>query len=88
MRLRGDLTLRKIGNEYMIVEPGKDMVDLSKVYSLNKTAAFLWNELQGRDFSEDDVAEILIEEYGLTPRTAYIDGTKMLQHFKAENLIR
>ncbi|WP_156305392.1 PqqD family protein [Sphingobacterium endophyticum] len=88
MRLRGDLTLRKIGNEYMIVEPGKDMVDLSKVYSLNKTAAFLWNELQGRDFSEDDVAEILIEEYGLTPRTAYIDGTKMLQHFKAEKLIR
>lgn len=88
MRLRGDLTLRKIGNEYMIVEPGKDMVDLSKVYSLNKTAAFLWNELQGRDFSEDDVAEILIEEYGLTPRTAYMDGTKMLQHFKAENLIR
>jgi hypothetical protein len=72
----------------MIVEPGKDMVDLSKVYSLNKTAAFLWNELQGRDFSEDDVAEILIEEYGLTPRTAYMDGTKMLQQFKAENLIR
>ena len=88
MRLRGDLTLRKIGNEYMIVEPGKDMVDLSKVYSLNKTAAFLWNELQGRDFSEEDVAEILIEEYGLTPRTAYMDGTKMLQQFKAENLIR
>ena len=88
MRLRGDLTLRKIGNEYMIVEPGKDMVDLSKVYSLNRTAAFLWKELQGRDFSEDDVAEILIEEYGLSPRTAYIDGTKMLQHFKAENLIR
>lgn len=88
MRLRGDLTLRKIGNEYMIVEPGKDMVDLSKVYSLNKTAAFLWNELQGRDFSEEDVAEILIEEYGLTPRTAYMDGTKMLQHFKSENLIR
>lgn len=88
MRLRGDLTLRKIGSEYLIVEPGKDMVDLSKVYSLNKTAAFLWNELQGRDFSEDDVAEILIEEYGLTPRTAYMDGTKMLQQFKAENLIR
>ena len=72
----------------MIVEPGKDMVDLSKVYSLNRTAAFLWKELQGRDFSEDDVAEILIEEYGLSPRTAYIDGTKMLQHFKAENLIK
>ena len=88
MRLRGDLTLRKIGNEYMIVEPGKEMIDLSKVYSLNKTAAFLWNELQGRDFSEDDVAQILIEEYGLTPRNAYMDGTKMLQHFKAENLIR
>jgi len=88
MRLRSDLTLRKIGSEYMIVEPGKGMVDLSKVYSLNKTAAFLWNELQGRDFSEDDVAEILVEEYGLTPRTAFIDGSKLLQHFKTENLIR
>ncbi len=88
MRLRSDLTLRKIGEEYMIVEPTKGMVDLSKVYSLNKTAAFLWNELQGREFSEGDVAEILIEEYGLSPRSAFIDGSKLIDKFKSENLVR
>lgn len=88
MRLRTDLTLRKIGDEYLIVEPGNGTTDLSNVYSLNTTAAWLWNELQGRDFTVEDVANILIEEYRIDPRTAYIDGDKILSSFRSQNMVR
>lgn len=87
MRLRSDLTLRNIGNEYLIVEPGNDLVDLSKVYSLNKTAAFIWQELQGQDFEEDDVAELLIKEYQISSRTAYMDGERILNQFKLQKFV-
>ncbi|MGB7526500.1 PqqD family protein [Sphingobacterium cellulitidis] len=87
MRLRSDLILRKIGDEYLIVDPGKEMIDLSKVYSLNRTAAYLWDEMKGRDFSEDDVATFLVERYGLSPRQAYMDGSKLIYQFKSEKLI-
>ncbi|WP_313189746.1 PqqD family protein [Sphingobacterium sp.] len=87
MKLRNDLTLRKIGGEYLIVEPGKGTTDLSNVYSLNWTAAWLWDELKGKEFTTEDVARLLIEEYQLDPRTAYIDGDKILTSFRAQNLI-
>ena len=82
------MTLRKIGDEYLIVEPGNGTTDLSNVYSLNTTAAWLWNELQGRDFTVEDVANILIEEYRIDPRTAYIDGDKILSSFRSQNMVR
>jgi hypothetical protein len=47
MKLRTDLILRHLGNEYIVVDPGQDMVDMSKVFTLNEVAAFLWRELQG-----------------------------------------
>ena len=87
MRLRSDLKLRKIGVEYLIVEPGNGTTDLSKVYSLNQTAAWLWNELQDKEFTVEDVAQILIEKYHINPRTAYIDGDKILNSFKFQDMI-
>lgn len=40
MKLREDLMLRHLGDEYVIIDPERDMVDMSKVYTLNETAAF------------------------------------------------
>lgn len=63
MRLREDLKLRKIGKDFIIVEPEKNMVDFSKVYSLNETAAWLWEELAEKDFTYEDVFAMFEEHY-------------------------
>ena len=86
MKLREDLTLRKVGNEYFIVEPDQGMVDLSKVFTLNETAAFLWNALQGKEFDTQNAADILIEEYQIDQQTAYNDSQKILDMFKSQSL--
>ncbi|MGH2622427.1 MAG: PqqD family protein [Sphingobacterium sp.] len=86
MKLREDLTLRKVGNEYFIVEPDQGMVDLSKVFTLNETAAFLWNALQGRDFDIQSAADILIAEYQIDQQTAINDTQKILDMFKSQSL--
>ena len=33
--------LRHLGDEYVIIDPEQDMIDMSKVYTLNETAAFM-----------------------------------------------
>jgi len=86
MKLREDLTLRKVGNEYFIVEPDQGMIDLSKVFTLNETAAFLWNALQGRDFDTQSAADILIKEYQIDQETAINDTEKILDMFKSQSL--
>ena len=42
VRPKRNLQLRKIQNQYMIVEASAANVNMSNVYSLNKTAADLW----------------------------------------------
>jgi len=88
MKLRADLTLRKVGNEYFIVEPDQGMVDLSKVFTLNETAAFLWNSLQGKEFDSQSAADILIQEYQIDQDTALKDTQKILDMFKSQSLTR
>lgn len=63
MRLKEGLTVRKIGEDYVIVAPEQGMVDLSKVYSLNETAAWLWQELEGKDFVLTDMIDIMRDQF-------------------------
>ena len=63
MRLKEGLTVRKIGDDYVIVAPEQGMVDLSKVYSLNETAAWLWEKLDGIDFEIADMINLVREHY-------------------------
>lgn len=63
MRLKEGLTVRKIGDDYVIVAPEQGMVDMSKVYSLNETAAGLWQKLEGKDFQLQDMIAYVREQY-------------------------
>lgn len=63
MRLREGLVLRKVGDDNVIVDPGQGVVDLSRVFTLNETAAWLWEKIINRDFEVDDLVNLVKEEY-------------------------
>lgn len=87
MKLRKELTLRQIGKDYIIVEPGQDKVDLSKVYTLNETAAWLWKELHTHEFSKEDMVNKLLGEYEVTKEQASTDVEKLLEIFVSQKLL-
>ncbi len=66
--------LRHLGDEYVIIDPEQDMVDMSKVYTLNETAAFLWKELQGKEFNVETVTEVLLNYYNVEYAVAEKDA--------------
>ena len=88
MKLRNDLQLRKLGNDFIIIDPGQDMIDMSKVFTLNETAAFLWEELQGKEFTEETVSQIFLENYDVQEEIALNDAKKLIQTFVKGGLIR
>lgn len=87
MKLREDLILREMGKEYVIVDPSQDVVDMSKVFTLNETAATIWKEMQGLEFSTEDVANFLTKEYEVSHDQALNDATALLTQFKKEGLL-
>ncbi|MDV3741768.1 PqqD family protein [Elizabethkingia anophelis] len=87
MKLREDLMLRHLGDEYVIIDPEQDMVDMSKVYTLNETAAFLWKELQGKEFNVETVTEVLLNYYNVEYAVAEKDAQRLIYDFEKQGLL-
>ncbi|MCW8310914.1 PqqD family protein [Sphingobacterium sp. InxBP1] len=88
MKLRSDLVLRTIGSDHLIVDPSQDMVDLSTVYTLNSSAAWLWEQLkEEEEFDLARVVELLCEQYDVTPEQAQSDAAVLLQDFEKQGLL-
>ncbi|AIL47080.1 PqqD family protein [Elizabethkingia anophelis] len=87
MKLREDLMLRHLGDEYVIIDPEQDMVDMSKVYTLNETAAFLWKELQGKEFNVETVTEVLLNYYNVEYAVAEKDAQRLVHDFEKQGLL-
>ncbi|MBE8712348.1 PqqD family protein [Sphingobacterium hungaricum] len=88
MRLRDDLTLRQIGNDYIVVDPSQDMVDMSKVYTLNETAAWLWKELKGQDFTSETMVDLLKERYEVDNEQVLKDVENLVAIFKEQGVLQ
>lgn len=76
MRFNSNIKLRDIAGERMLVVGTSTSVDLTKVVLLNKTAEFLWGALKEKDFSIEDVADLLTETYSIDKQTALNDAGK------------
>lgn len=87
MKLRDDLILRKVDNDYLVVDPGQEMVDMSKVFTLNETAAFLWNAMKGQDVTIDSIVSIICDTYDVEPAVARKDATKLFDDLKDQGIL-
>ncbi len=74
MRIKEEYIVREIAGESIIVNQGIPGVNLTQVISLNSSAKFLFESFYGKDFSEKEVADILMEKYGINPELALRDA--------------
>ncbi|EIY26936.1 PqqD family protein [Phocaeicola dorei] len=82
------LRLRKIGSRYMIVEACNGNVNMTDVFSLNETAARLWQRINEGKLTPEELAGWLCDEYDTDRDTALTDVQRQLEEWKAFGLIR
>ncbi|MVZ65747.1 PqqD family peptide modification chaperone [Sphingobacterium sp. DK4209] len=87
MRLKEPFILRRVGKDYLVVDPDQGTVDMSRVFSFNATSAFLMEALKGRDFDLADVANLLMQEYEIDAETAHRDSKLLVNQLKANQVI-
>lgn len=66
--------LRPLGREFIIVAENVAQVNFNKMVSLNQSAAYLWQSIEGKEFSVQDLADLLLEKYDIDAQTAYADS--------------
>lgn len=87
MKLKNDLILRKVGSDYIIVQPEEGVADLSKVFTLNNSAAYVWEALQEKEFELEDIKSLLTDRFDVDDQTALADAEELLKLFQTQNLL-
>lgn len=87
MKLKENLKLRKIGNKYMIVDTNSANVNMVDVYTMNETAATLWQEFETKEFTPEDMVNTLLQEYDVTQEKATADVESLLKEWNAMGLM-
>lgn len=70
-----------------MVDPSQGMVDLSKVHTLNETAAWLWEQLVGKEVNVEQIAALLFERYDVSQEKAVEDAEALIQEFEKAGLL-
>ncbi|MGM9785398.1 MAG: PqqD family protein [Candidatus Cryptobacteroides sp.] len=77
MRIKKGFILRDICGEKIVSGEGLENINFNKLISLNSTAAFLFAKVEGKEFSAEEMADMLVEEYGIDKELALKDSANL-----------
>ncbi len=87
MKINEGFELRTVCDENVIVAYGRKNIDFSKVISLNESAAYLWNAVVGKEFTCQELADLLCKEYDVDAETAQNDAAQMVASWKELGIV-
>lgn len=87
MKTKKGFNLRTVCGENIIVAEGLDNIDFSRIINLNESAAFLWKNIQEKDFDVDTLTSLLTTEYDVDEQTARQDVVKLIDEWDKAGLI-
>jgi len=87
MKAKKGFNLRTICGENIIVAEGKENIDFSNIISMNESSAYLWNQIQQKEFTAEDLAALLVKEYEVDEETALEDARTLAQQWLKAGII-
>ena len=85
MRIKEEIKIKEIAGERVAIRQGSFGVDMTKIIAFNPSAEWLWDQLSGKDFTEEDIVGLLTNGFDLDEVTAQQDAQKWIEQcVKAE----
>ena len=79
MKIKEGFVLRQMCGENIVAGEGLQHINFNKLLSLNESAAYLWKELVGKEFTQEEMAELLIVRYGIDKQLAMTDSENLMK---------
>lgn len=79
MKIKDGFVLREMCGENIVAAEGIENINFNKLISLNESAAYLWRELIGKEFTTEEMAELLIARYGIDKELAMTDSANLCE---------
>ncbi len=87
MKVKEGFQLRDVCGEFVVVAYGLQNIDFSKMVVFNESAVTVWKAVSAREFTTEDMAQALMDEYEVAPDTAMADATRLAEEWKEIGII-
>lgn len=87
MKIKDGFVLREMCGEYIVAAEGLQHINFNKLISLNHTAAYLWKELIGKEFTAQDMAQLLVDEYQIDSDRALKDSENLCKSWSEAGIV-
>ena len=87
MNTKTGFRIREVCGEKIIVAEGKENIDFSNIISMNDSAAYLWNSVEGKEFTIDTIVKLLLDIYDVDEETAKADSLAIIRQWKDAGII-
>ena len=88
MKIVEGFRLRDIMGHATVIGEGVDQVDFNKLITLNESAAYLWKEVEGKEFDQTTLAELLINRYSIDESLAQTDAAAIIDKWIETGLVK
>ena len=87
MKTKKGFKLRTVCGENIVVAEGIENIDFSRIISMNESSAYLWNNVQGKDFDADTLVKLILDEYDTDEATARRDIDQLLEKWLEAGIV-
>lgn len=88
MKQKKGFVLRTVCGENVIVGEGLETINFGKLISLNESAAYLWKRATDMgDFTAQQLADALQEEYEVSPEQALNDVERIITEWQKVGIV-
>ena len=88
MRVKDQLVLREIAGQYIIVPVMERVKEVPSMVYISSSAAYLWQHMEGREFTLDELVDLIISKYkNVTREKAKEDIITFLQILARNNIL-
>ena len=93
MKEKAGFKLQDVCGTSILIAEGKENMDFSNIISMNESSKLLWESLQDKEFTVEDMAQILMENYEIADDTplpydiAITDAEALAQQWKESGII-
>lgn len=87
MRIKDGFKLRKVMGESVVVGEGVEQIDLNKLVTLNRSATYLWQSVENKEFNVDDLVSLLVNKYNVPIDLALKDAAYIADEWINNGLV-
>lgn len=87
MKIDSSKKVRHVSGENIILMQAEGMADMTQVVGFNESALELYNQLKGREFTDNDVVRAITSTYEVDEATARADAAAWVKSMREQKLI-